>query len=312
MTGREGWTHDMSQSKNLAYYTHNATKKQVWSTEGESKIIKVETEYAKTLADIALNTKMAVEVDMRASPLVAFTSITREEGNSMLKRKAPEQAVVSTRTDASPAASRWVRLSQEQDGEKRSFVAMRPIAAEIPFDSERSIVAEKPIVVDKEAPKNNIGKNAKPPRHNAVVSQLPSKSAAKTAMKDTEEDCDVQPAYVRGVGDEDDGGECSPYTSADDDIWYQEDSKFKTGVSYEMAVSPGAGKGCVMKAGFTTKQFVNGKEVNQGKGCFVKVPADFAGENAARALLVQQRMTVLAKQLGTSSTFVNQESYIAP
>jgi len=310
MTGREGWTHDMSKSQNLAYYTHNATKKQVWITEGESKIIKVETEYAKTLADIALNTKMAVEVDMRASPLVAFTSITREEGNSMLKRKAPEQAVVSTRTDASPAASRWVRLSQEQDGEKRSFVAMRPIAAEIPFDSERSIVAEKPIVVDKEAPKNNIGKNAKPPRHNAVVSQLPSKSAAKTAMKDTEEDCDVQPAYVRGVGDEDDMGECSPYTSADDEHWSV--PIFKNGVSYEMAVSPGAGKGCVMKRVFTKKQFVIGKEMHKGKGCFVKVPADFAGENAARALLVQQRMTVLAKQLGTSSTFVNQESYIAP
>jgi len=199
MIGRLGWTHDMSQSQKLAYYTHNATKKQVWITEGESQIIKVENAYSKTLADIALSEKVGVEVDMCASPLVVSTSITREDGSSMHKRKAPEKEVVSTRTQASPSAGRWVRVSQEEGGERKSFVAMMPIPAKIPIDSERSIVAERPIVVDKEVPKNNIGKNAKPPRHNAVASQLPSKSAAKTAMKDSEEDCDVQPPYVRGV-----------------------------------------------------------------------------------------------------------------
>jgi len=57
---------------------------------------------------------------MRASPMVVFPSITREEGSSMHKRKAPElevkapeEEVVLTRTLANASAGRWVRVSQE-------------------------------------------------------------------------------------------------------------------------------------------------------------------------------------------------------
>ena len=151
------------------------------------------------------------------------------------------------------------------------------------------------------------------------LSQLPSKSAAKMAMKDVEEEGDVEPGHERGVGDEDvvntyDDNDISPYTSADDENWYA--PKFMDNESFEVAISPGRGmgKGCVMKKIFSTKPYVDGKAVYGGKGHFEKVPAKMAetAEKEARALLVQQRKTLLAKQIGTSSTFVNHDDYIKP
>jgi len=146
---RPGWTTGVSSSRGLVCYTHIATNIQVWSTEGENRFFQVDNIHAKASATISLACTHS-PVDMRASPLTVVPSITREEKNSMHKRKAPVEEVTPERQLAVGSSQRWVRASQEFSAQKKS------------------LVAEMPIVVDGDAPTNTTGKHSKPPLHNAI------------------------------------------------------------------------------------------------------------------------------------------------
>jgi len=281
----------MSATKKQVYYVHDVNGTRLWAVDGEDKFVEAEKSCAN------MSTKIShTPVDIRASPLTMFPSITRGT-EKVVKRKVPEEAV-AVRQMAEGSSNRWVRVSTEADEQKKHRVE------------------EACTIVDNGAPKRSIPTHVKPPLQ---VSELPSRSAAKVAMKDIEEESDVAPGYERGVHDDDLIGvhnedDASPYTSADDEDWKV--TKFTNNESFKVAMSPGKGlgKGCVMKKTFSLKTYVDGKAVSAGKGRFVSAPAELhkTAEANARALLVQQRMTILAKQIGTSSNFVNQDAYKKP